>query len=70
MAVYSGIYYWCLADTLKTLGVWAVSRLVSAGVYAIQGFCGLVSVVSGVQCPLKKGVFEARHQTPKAVKFD
>ncbi|QFS52973.1 hypothetical protein GXM_10237 [Nostoc sphaeroides CCNUC1] len=38
MAVSSVIYYWCLADTLKTLGVWAVSGVVSAGVYAIQWF--------------------------------
>ena len=70
MAVYSGIYYWCLADTLKTLGVWAVSGVVSAGVYARQGFQALMSVVSGVRCPRKKGGFGARHQTQRAVKFD
>ena len=61
MAVYEVIYYWCLADTFKTLGVSVVSGVVSAGVFAIQGFQALVSVVFGVLCPRKKGVFGARH---------
>ncbi|MBN3945376.1 MAG: hypothetical protein HWQ38_02325 [Nostoc sp. NMS7] len=57
-------------DTTEDTWCLMVSAVVSRGVFAVQGFERLVSVVAGVWCLPKSGGFQGRHQTLKAAKSD